>query len=169
MIGKTMEKALNEQINAEWYSSYLYYAMSAWFESEDLPGFATWMKVQAAEEHGHAMRFFDFVHERGGRVTLKAIAAPPTKWSDALAAFTEVRKHEAHVTGLIDGLVELAGKEKDNASFQFLQWFVAEQVEEEKQTDDLVQILTMIGADPTAVFMLDRELGTRQPEPAAEA
>jgi len=131
MISKKIEKALNKQINAELYSAYLYLSMVAYFESVNLPGFANWMKVQTQEELMHAMKIYDFVNERGGRVVLKAIEAPPTEWDSPLDAFEATYKHEQKVTGLINNLVNLAIEEKDHATSSFLQWFVNEQVEEE--------------------------------------
>ena len=161
MIGKKMEKALNDQINAEMYSAYLYLAMSAYFESENLPGCASWMKVQTQEETAHTMKLFDFVNERGGRVVLKAIEQPPKGWKSPLAAFEAAYEHEQLVTGRINKLVDLAIQEKDHAANAFLQWFVNEQVEEETSADAVVQNLRMAEKAPGAMFMIDRELGQR--------
>jgi len=161
MIGEKMQAALNKQVNAELYSSYLYLSMAAYLESENLSGMAHWMRVQAKEEQTHAMKFFDFVVERGGRVTLSAIDAPETQWGSALAAFTAAYEHERKVTQMIDDLVKLAGSEGDTASAVFLQWFVAEQVEEEKNADEIVQKLRMIKDSPHGLLMLDRALGER--------
>jgi ferritin len=161
MIGKKMEKALNDQINAEYYSAYLYLAMVAYFESENLPGFANWMKTQVQEETAHAMKLFDFVCERGGRVTLKAIDQPGKTWKSPLAAFQAAYKHEQLITGRINKLVDLALAEKDHATNAFLQWFVNEQVEEETSVDSIVQNLKMAENAPGAQFMIDRELGQR--------
>lgn len=161
MIRKKMEKALCGQLTAELYSSYLYLAMAAYFQSISLPGFASWMRVQAQEELVHAMKFFDFVAERGGRVGLKEIEAPPREWKSPLSAFEEAYKHEQKVSGLIDGLVELAAGEKDHATASFLRWFVDEQVEEEASADEVVQKLKLMGDAKGGLFMLDRELGQR--------
>ena len=161
MIGKEMEKALNEQINAEMYSAYLYLSMAAYFESENLPGSATWMRVQMQEETVHAMKLFGYVVERGGRVTLKAIEAPPTQWKSSLDAFQASYQHEQLVTGLIHKLVDLAIQEKDHATNAFLQWYVNEQVEEEASVDKIVQYLKMAEKSPGALLMMDRELGKR--------
>ena len=161
MISKKVEKAFNSQINAEMYSAYLYLSMAAYFESENLNGFASWMKVQAQEEMTHAMKFYSFINERGGRVTLDAIEAPQKKWTSPLAAFEGAYKHEQKVTGLIDGLVETAKAEKDHASEIFLQWFVTEQVEEEASADEIVQKLKLMADAPGGLFMLDREMGQR--------
>lgn len=161
MLSKKMEAALNSQCNAETYSAYLYLSMAAYFQSVSLGGFANWMRVQAQEELTHAMKFYDFINERGGRVTLTAIDAPPTKWKSTLDVFEATLSHEQKVTGLINDLVNLALKDKDHASQIFLQWFVSEQVEEEDSADEIVQKLKLIGKDGSGIFMLDRELGQR--------
>jgi ferritin len=156
-----MEKAINQQINAEMYSAYLYLSMATFFESKSLGGFSNWMRQQAQEEMFHGMKMFDYVCERGGRVTLQAIDKPPSKWSSPLDAFENVLAHEQKVTGLINNLVNLAQKENDHASNIFLQWFVSEQVEEEDTAGGLVDKLIMIGKDANGLFMLDAELGQR--------
>jgi len=161
MLTPRMQDALNKQINAEMYSAYLYLAMSAHFTSTSLPGFANWMKVQAQEEMTHAMKLYDFVNERGGRVALAPIDGPPTEWKSPLATFEAVFAHEQKVTGLINGLVNLAIEEKDHASNIFLQWFVSEQVEEEASADEVVQQLRLMGDAKHGLFMIDRELGQR--------
>jgi ferritin len=169
MISKKMEKALNEQVNAEMYSAYMYLSMEAYFKSKNLNGFANWMRAQTQEEMIHAMKIYCFIHERGGKVTLKAIDGPPTQWESPLAVFEAVYAHEQKVTGLINGLVDLAIKENDHASNTFLQWFVSEQVEEEASADEVVQQLKMMENAPGGMFMLDRELGQRVfTPPAAE-
>jgi ferritin len=169
MISKKMEEALNGQVNAELYSAYLYLSMESYFKSLNLNGFANWMRVQTQEEVTHAMKIYDFVNERGGRVTLKAIEGPQTEWNSPLAVFEAVYEHEQKVTGLINGLVDLAIKEKDHATNTFLQWFVNEQVEEESSADGIVQQLKMMENAPGGMFMLDRELGQRVfTPPAAE-
>jgi len=167
MIGKKMEKAINEQINAELYSAYLYLSMVAYFESVNLAGCATWMRAQTQEEIVHAMKMYDFINERGGRVILKAIETPPSEWDSALAAFEAAYAHEQIVTGRINDLVNLAVEEKDHATNAFLQWFVNEQVEEETSADNVVQNLKMAQDAPGALFMLDRELGQRVFTPPA--
>ena len=161
MLSKKMEKALNEQINAELYSAYLYLAMSAWFESQNLPGFAAWMRIQHREETGHGMKLFKFVTERRGRVALKAIEEPAKEWKSPLAAFEAAFEHEQYITGRIGDLVNLAVEEKDHAANAFLQWFVNEQVEEEASVDAIVQKLKMAEKSPGALLMLDHELGKR--------
>jgi ferritin len=167
MIGKKMQEALNEQINAEFYSAYLYLSMEAYFESVNLLGCANWMRVQAQEELMHSMKIYDYVNERGGRVTLKSIAKPPTEWNSPLAAFEAVYQHEQKVTGLINDLVNLAIEEKDHAANTFLQWFVNEQVEEETSADAVVQQLKMTEGAPGELFIIDRELGQRVFAPPA--
>jgi ferritin len=161
MISKKMEKALNEQVNAELFSAYLYLSMEAYFRSLNLNGFANWMRVQTQEEIMHAMKIYDFIDERGGRILLKAIGGPDTQWDSPLAAFEAVYTHEQKVTGLINNLVNLAIEEKDHATNTFLQWFVNEQVEEESSADQMVQQLKMMEKAPGGMFMLDRELGQR--------
>lgn len=167
MISKKMEDALNEQVNAEIYSAYLYLSMESYFKSQNLNGFANWMRIQTQEEVLHAMKIYDFINERGGRVTLKAIEGPPTEWDSALAVFQAAYGHEQKVTGLINDLVDLAIKEKDHATNSFLQWFVNEQVEEEASADEIVQQLKMMENAPGGMFMLDRELGQRVFTPPA--
>ncbi len=161
MIEKKMEKALNDQINAELYSAYLYLAMAAYFESINLKGFSSWMRVQTMEEQAHAKKFYDFVHERGGKVTLSAIDAPPTEWQSPLAAFEDVLEHEQMVTGRINDLVDRAQELKDHASNSFLQWFIDEQVEEEASADEIIQSLKLNKDNPGGLFLIDKELGLR--------
>ncbi len=169
MISKKMEKALNEQVNAELYSAYLYLSMEAYFKSLNLNGFANWMRAQTQEEVSHAMKIYGFIDERGGRITLKTIDGPQTKWDSPLALFKDVYKHEQKVTSLINNLVNLAIEEKDHATNTFLQWFVNEQVEEEASADHVIQQLKMMEKAPGGMFMLDRELGQRIfTPPAAE-
>ena len=161
MLSKKMEKAINQQINAEMYSSYLYLSMATYFESKSLGGFSNWMRQQAQEELFHGMKMFDYVCERGSRVTLKAIDQPPFKWSSPLDAFQNVLSHEQKVTGLINNLVDLALEERDHATNIFLQWFVSEQVEEEATAGTLVDKLKLIGKDANGLFMLDNDLAQR--------
>jgi len=161
MISKSMQEAVNEQINKELYSSYLYLSMAVYFENKNLPGFARWLHVQTDEERGHGMRLYQHLVDRGGRVMLKAIAAPATEWKSHLEVFKEVQAHEAAVTASINGLYELALKEKDYPMQVLLQWFINEQVEEEKNAAEIVQQLELIDAHGTAVLMLDHQLGKR--------
>ncbi len=161
MLGKKMEDALNDQINAEFYSAYLYLAMNAYFESVNLGGFANWMRIQTQEEVSHAMKIYDFVNERGGRAVLKAVDEPIKEWDSPLAAFEAAYDHERMISDRINKLVSLAIKEDDHATNAFLQWFVSEQVEEEKSADDVVQKLKLMGEAPGALYMLDQEMGQR--------
>jgi ferritin len=161
MLNKKIEEAINKQINAELWSAYLYLSMSAYFESENLPGFANWMKVQYQEEVSHAMKFFDYINERGGRVNLMPIAEVKTDWKDAVSIFEETLAHEQKVTGMINSLVDLAILEKDHASNNMLQWYVDEQVEEEANADALLQQLKMLNNNQQGLLMLDRELQNR--------
>jgi ferritin len=162
MIGKAMQDAMNEQINKELFSSYLYLSMAAYYEDKNLPGFANWMRVQAEEEREHAMKFFDFIQERGGRVWLKGIDAPKTEWLSSLEVAEEVAAHEAKVTAMIYSLYELALQEKDYPAQVMLQWFINEQVEEEKNAAEIVATLKLIEDRGTAVLMLDHQLAKRK-------
>lgn len=164
MIGKAMQEAMNEQINKELFSSYLYLSMAAYFETKNLPGFANWMRLQSDEEREHAMKFYEFILERGGEVALKAIEAPKTAWASALEVAQEVAEHEAKVTASIYSLFELARKEKDYPAEVMLQWFIAEQVEEEKNASEIVANLKLIEERGTAVLMLDHRLSKRKGE-----
>lgn len=164
ILSKKLENAINKQINAELWSAYLYLSMSAYFESINLGGFANWMKVQANEEVEHAMKFYNHINERRGRVTLSAIAAIPTTWKSPLHAFEEAFKHEQKVTAMIENIADIATAEKDYAASTMLNWFHDEQVEEEQQTDAIVQKLKMIEKSTGGLFMLDRELGKRKKE-----
>ncbi|MDD2586310.1 MAG: ferritin [Syntrophomonadaceae bacterium] len=161
MIKTEIQDAINEQINAELYSAYLYASMGAFFESLNLKGFANWMNVQYQEEVAHATRMYNYLNERGGRVILKAIDAPPTEWNSPVNVFEEVYKHEQKVTELINNLVDLSMGLKDHATYNFLQWFVAEQVEEEASADEILQQLKLLADNTGALFMIDRELGQR--------
>ncbi len=161
MIGKAMQDAINDQINKELFSSYLYLSMAAYFEDKNLPGFAHWMHVQEGEEREHAMKFYSHLVGRGGRVQLKAIEAPGADWKSSLELFEEVAAHEAKVTASINALYELALKEKDYPAQVLLQWYINEQVEEEKNAAEIVSNLKLIDARGTAVLMLDHTLGKR--------
>ena len=160
-MNEKIRKVLNEQINAELYSSYLYLSMASYFKRLNFDGFARWMEIQALEEVTHAMKFFNFVNERGGKVDLKAIEGPPTSWDSPLSAFEAVYTHEVKVTGLIYNLVNIATEEKDHATTNFLQWFINEQVEEETSADSIVQKLKLIGGDGGGLYLLDQELAQR--------
>jgi ferritin len=161
MIKEKIEKAINKQINAELWSAYLYLSMASYFESINLKGFANWMWVQAREEVTHAMRFYKYIVERGGRVTLMEINKVPITWKSPLDVFEETYKHEQKVTSLINDITKLAEDHKDYATFNMLQWFIDEQIEEESSADEIVQKLKLIKLDKSGLFMIDRELGTR--------
>ena len=160
-ISKEMEKSFNSQIQAEFDSSYLYLSMSTWFESEDFPGFAHWMRKQAAEETEHAMKMISFVAERSGRVVLEAIPAPKSSWASPIDALNETLAHEQMVTKRIYDMVNLAAKEGDHASVSYLDWFVKEQVEEEASANQIIAILKKVGESQVGLFTLDRQLNAR--------
>lgn len=158
ILSEKIQKALNSQINTEMYSAYLYLSMSAYFESINLPGFANWMQIQAQEELTHAMKIYNHINERSGRIKLGAIEEPISEWSSPLEVFRNAYSHEQKVTGLINKLVDLAISESDHATNIFLQWFVTEQIEEEMNADGIVQKLKLAGDSPNALLMLDSEL-----------
>ncbi|MCX6689831.1 MAG: ferritin [Methanoregula sp.] len=162
MLSKSMEEALNRQVNRELYSAYLYTSMSAYFSSMNLSGFAKWMKIQAKEERAHATKFYDYILTRGGKITLLDIEAPKSKWASAGKVFEEVYAHEQKVTAMINALVELAAKVIDHASFEMLQWFVKEQVEEEEHASEILVKVKTLGDVPGHLFYLDHELGKRE-------
>jgi len=168
MLSEKLQNALNDQINAELYSSYLYLSMSAYFQSINLGGFANWMRIQAQEELVHVMKFYDFINERGSRVALETVEGPPTEWKSPLAAFEHAYGHEQMVTGRINDLVNMAIDERDHATNGFLQWFVTEQVEEEATASGVVEKLKLVGDGGGGLFMLDRELGQRVFTPPAD-
>ena len=161
MISKKMEKAINEQINKEIYSAYLYLAMAAQCENMGLKGFGNWFKVQYSEELTHAMKFFEYVNEQGGRVELSAIKQPPSEFKSPLAMFEQSYKHEQYVTQSIHGLVDLAIKEGDHATNSMLKWFVDEQVEEEANAQEIVTKMKMIGPSGSGILYLDGKLAKR--------
>jgi len=161
MIKKEVLEAINEQINAETYSAYMYLSMSAYFENMGLSGFANWMKVQYQEESAHAIKFFNYLTERGGRVTLKAVSQVPVDFDGIVDVFEKTLVHEIHVTSLINNLIEVAIKANDHASQSFLKWFIDEQVEEEANVEKILQTLKLINGQGNGIFMMDRELGQR--------
>jgi len=161
MISEAMQDAINEQIKHEFYSAYMYLSIAAFFEAKNLPGFAKWLRVQFQEEQAHALKFYDYLIERNGRVQLGALPQPPVEWDGNLEAFQAVLEHEQKVTGLIYKLYEIALKQKDYAAQIMLQWFINEQVEEEKNASDIIEQLLLIDARGTAVLMLDHQLGKR--------
>ncbi len=166
-MDRKMEDALNKQINMEYYSAYLYFSMSAYFESTNLKGFAGWMRVQGMEELTHTKRFHDFMIARGSRVILTAIEAPPAEWVSPLAAFENALKHEQLVTSRINSHVDLSLELKDHASNNFLQWFVTEQVEEESSVDEVIQSLKLNENNPGGLFLIDKDLAQRTFMPPA--
>ncbi|MFQ3675174.1 MAG: ferritin [Endomicrobiia bacterium] len=162
MLKPQIEKELNNQLNRESFSAYLYLSMAAYFENENLKGFAHWLKVQAKEETGHAMKFFNHIIERNGKVSLEKIDAPKTVWNSPLEAFQDAYEHEKKITNFINEILEIAKSEKDYATDNFLQWFVSEQVEEEAQTLEIVQKLKQINASVGGLLVLDHHLGKRE-------
>ncbi|MFH1368454.1 MAG: ferritin [Elusimicrobiota bacterium] len=167
-ISDNMGKALNRQMNRELYSAYLYLEMSSYFESANLKGFASWMRVQVQEEMIHAMKFYSYILQKGGKALMQDIEAPPHDWKNPEDVFARSLKHEQVVTSLINDLVNLAVTEKDHATNTFLQWFVNEQVEEESSFDEALQKLKLLGKDTGGgLFLLDRELAVRVFTPPA--
>ena len=162
MLLQKMDENLNKQINAEMYSAYLYLAMSSYFEEQNLPGFANWLYIQAQEEMTHAMKIYRYINDRGGKVTLYPIDGPPDSWENPIQVAEEVFAHEQKVTEMIYKLVNMAKEEKDHSTDIMLQWFVSEQVEEEKNADELVRQLKIVNGEGQGLLMLDRELGQRQ-------
>jgi ferritin len=162
MLKKTIQDAINEQINKELYSAYLYLAMAAYFDANNLPGFAHWMRAQYREETEHALKFYGYVNERGGRVYVKAIDEPPAEFGSPLKAFEQTLEHEQYVTSLINKLYELALEEKDYATQSLLSWYIDEQVEEEDNASYIVETLKMVGEKGNGLIMLDRQLAQRE-------
>lgn len=172
MINENVGKILNEQVNKEMYSAYLYLSMSAHFSDIGLLGFANWMRVQAQEEMCHAMFIYDFLIDRGYNVLLATIEAPPNKWNSTLEAIEEALKHEIYVTGLINNIVTVAEDAKDRATMSYMNWFVDEQVEEEANAKEIIDKLKLIGDDKSALYLLDKDLAARvfvQPQIKAAA
>lgn len=161
-MDKQLEKLYQEQIKNEWYSAYFYLSMAAWFEGENLEGFATWMKKQAAEEYEHGKKMFDFLLDRGVKVVLQAIPQPPADFASPLDVFEKTLEHEKKVTALINGIAEASEKANDWPSKVFIQWFISEQVEEEKHSTQIVEMLKKMKPDSGAVWQLDHRLGKRE-------
>lgn len=161
MIKKEVLDAINEQINAEAYSAYMYLSMAAYFEDMGLSGFANWMKVQYQEESAHALKFFNYLTERNGKVVLKAIGQVPVDFGGIVDVFEKTLVHENHVTDLINNLMNIAMAANDHASQSFLKWFVDEQVEEESNVQKILDTLKLINGQGNGIFMMDRELGQR--------
>jgi len=170
MLTPRVEQELNKQLNREFYSSYLYMAMAAYYNSIDLLGFANWMTIQAKEELMHAEKFYKFILDRNGKVTLEQIDKPQTDWSSPSAVFEDTLKHELFITESINNLMNVALEEKDHATNIFLQWFITEQIEEEANTTEIIRQLKLMQDAPGGMYMLDKDLGTRTLViPAADA
>lgn len=172
MLSKTIENALNEQVNAEFWSAYLYLSMACNFEAEGLSGIANWFRIQFQEEQAHAQIFMNYIHSRGGRVALKPIAEVPEKWDGPLSAYRDTLAHEQKVTALINNLFAMAEAEHDYATREKLNWFISEQVEEEETAKTLIDKLQLIGDNGYGLYMLDQELAARTyttPAPLASA
>ncbi len=169
MIKKVIQDAINKQLSREMYSSNLYLSMAAYYHSINLNGFANWMRIQAQEEMMHALKFFDYLLDRGGHVQLEPLDAPPSNWDSPLAAFDHALKHEQNVTQWINELADLAVKEGDHATNILLQWFITEQVEEESTTSEIVERLKMAGDSKGSLFIMDNELKQRQLSPGTQS
>lgn len=169
MISKDMSEHLGRQIGAELYSEHLYNAMAAWAMAQDLPGLSRWLRLQAEEEHIHAMKLFDYILERGGEVNLQQIEAPDASWTNVQELLNGVAEHEKIISGLIYGLIDLAHQERDHSTTEFLQWYIAEQVEEEALANMLIAKCKMLSEMPGGYYLLDKDLGERSfsPEMAA--
>ncbi|MFW5945741.1 MAG: ferritin [Candidatus Natronoplasma sp.] len=161
MINEDIQEAINEQINAELYSAYIYLSMAADLGDRGLDGFETWMYSQFIEEINHAMRLYQYIESRGGRVKLEEIEKPKTEWDSPLEIFKDAYEHEQYVTGRINELADLAEEKNDRATLQMLQWFIDEQVEEEESAEEIVDQLEMVGDDSSALLMMDKEMGQR--------
>lgn len=161
MINENVKQIINEQINKEFYSAYLYLSMSAYFSDMGLLGFANWMRVQTQEESAHAMLMYDFLISRGAKVVLKAVNAPGKDWKSPLEVMENVLIHEVYVTGLINNIVAVAEEAKDRATMSYMNWFVDEQVEEESNAQDIISKLKLIGDDKSALYLLDKDLAAR--------
>ncbi len=161
MLKKKIEVALNNQLNNEFYSAYLYISMAGYFEHMSLAGFSNWMKVQYQEENSHTMKFFRYINERGGKVVLKGAKAPPSSWKSPLDAFEKILEHEEEVTENINELLDISMKEKDHATTNFLQWYIEEQVEEEANVSNIIAQLKMIEGSNESLYLLDKDLAQR--------
>lgn len=161
MLSKSLGASMNEHLSKELYAAHLYLAMSAYFDANNLPGCAAWMRAQADEERSHGMKFYEYIYDRGGTVELMALDKPPVDFRSALDAFQQAHEHERHVSEAIDALYRQALDEGDFASQVFLQWFIQEQVEEEKTSGTLVETVKMVGDSTASLLLFDRELGGR--------
>lgn len=165
MVSKELENAINKQINAEFWSAYLYLSMSTWFDHKGLPGFANWFKVQFQEEQDHALKFMNYLISKGNKVELKPIEKVDTSWDSVLKAFEDTLEHERVVTSLINNLVSISRKENDYSTENMLQWFVNEQVEEEETAQAMIDSLKLIGDNGFGVYTMDKELAQRSYTP----
>jgi len=161
MLSERLLQLMNEQINHEFYSAYLYLSMASYYHALGLDGFANWMRVQCLEEQVHAMKFFDFINDMNGRIVLKGISDPPVEWDSPRAPFEAALLHERKVTGLINNLVNVSLEEHDHASNNFLQWFISEQVEEESSVQAVLDKFNLMGDAPGGMYMIDKDLATR--------
>lgn len=161
MINEKLQNAINEQINQELFSEYLYLAMKIYFQEQNLQGFVNWFDVQVQEEHAHAMGLFNYLNERGGKIELKAIEKPVVEGTCPLTIFEQVLRHEEFVTSLINSLMDVAEETKDRAALSYLEWYVKEQVEEESNVNGVLATLRLIGDDKKALLMLDKDLAQR--------
>ncbi len=168
MINKKLEKAINDQINAEYYSAYLYLSMAAYLDDKGFSGFANWMKIQFQEEQFHAMKFFNYLSERGGRIELEQIDKPKKEWGSIVEVFEESLAHERIITESINNLIDLSIKEKDHATKSMLNWFIDEQVEEEAAVEEIVHQVKLVENDGRGLLMLDREFAKRSFTPPTE-
>lgn len=169
MISKKLQDAINKQINAELYSAYLYLSMAAYFQEENLSGFANWMQIQFQEEQFHAMKLFNYLTERGGRVILQTIEAPKSDFDGVIAVFTETLEHERHVTKLLNELADVADEVRDRPTQNLVGWYVDEQVEEENTAESILNSLKLINGEGHGMLMLDREFATRVFTPPTNA
>jgi ferritin len=168
MISQSLQDSLNEQIKNEFYSAHVYLSMSSWFDDKGLPGFAKWMRVQYGEELEHGLKIFDFINDRDGRAHVLGFDAPPADWKSPLDVFESSYHHEQKVTAMINNLYKMAQQEPDYATLVLMQWFISEQVEEEKSAKLIVDQLKLAGDSPSAILILDRELGGRKGEGGGE-
>jgi len=166
---KKLQKAMNDQVRLEFESAYAYLSMAAWMEDQNYPGFAAWLRQQAREEATHAMKIFDHLIDRGCRVALQPVAGPRADFASPLQVFEQAKKHEQSVTKSISELYGIASTDRDYASQVFLEWFITEQVEEEKNSSQILESLRRVGENQAALVMLDRELGQRAPEGSGSA
>lgn len=169
MIHTKMEKAINEQINREYFSAYLYLSMSAHLANKGLPGFANWMRVQVEEETFHVNKFYNYVIERGGKVEFESIEKPKHEWDSLLELFEDALIHEKFISESINKLADVADEVKDRATLAFLQWFINEQVEEETNVQTVIDQLKLIGNEGNAMFLMDKEMATRVFTPPVNA